>query len=263
MTGAMLDGFVAGVFEHDGVARTVYVRGAGPGVVIMHELPGITPELARFATTIAEAGFCVSVPHFFGEVGRPYGNAYALRELAKICIRREISILARRRSSPLVEWIRALCRAEHARIGGKGVGAIGMCITGNFALAMLVDEVVMAPVLAQPSLPLLSLGKRGRAALHVSDAELDAARDRARAGARILAMRFTRDLLCPPERMERLREELGDSIEVIEIDSSRGNPHGIPEYAHSVLTVDLVDEPGHPTRVALDRTITFLRERLS
>jgi len=141
------------------------------------------------------------------------------------------------------------------------VGAIGMCMTGNFALALMVDESVMAPVLSQPSLP-LPLTAAHRAALHLSDADLARVKERAAAGCPVLGMRFTADPMVPRARFETLRRELGPAFEAIEIDSRRGNPHGIPRSAHSVVTVHLVDEAGHPTRAALERVLGFFRERL-
>jgi hypothetical protein len=127
---------------------------------------------------------------------------------------------------------------------------------------LMVDEWVMAPVLSQPSLP-FPFGAERRAALHVSDSDLEIIKDRvARDGCKVLGLRFTGDPLCPPERFERLRSELGEGFEGIEIDSSKGNPHGNPSSAHSVVTKDLVDEEGHPTRAALDRVMSFFEERL-
>src|SRR5262249_19811219 len=157
---------------------------------------------------------------------------------------------ASRRSSPITEYLRALCRHVHAEIGGKGVGAIGMCLTGNFALALMVDPVVMAPVLSQPSLP-FPIGRERRAGLHVSDEDLARIKERVAGGCKVLGMRFTGDPAVPGERFDRLRRELGEGFEAIEIDSSRRNPHGIKQTAHSVVTNDLVDEAGHPTRAAL------------
>jgi dienelactone hydrolase len=254
-----LDGFVEKQFVHDGVGRAVYRRGSGPGVVVMHEIPGITPEVARFARRVADSGFTVFMPCMFGTVGKPYSSGYIAREVARACVSREFRVLAARESSPITDWLRALCRSVHAEIGGRGVGAIGMCLTGNFALAMMVDEAVMAPVLSQPSLP-FPLGRARRAGLHVSDEALAKIKSR---GVPVLGLRFTTDPACPKERFDRLRAELGDKFEAIEIDSSRGNAFGIPESAHSVVTRHLVDEEGHPTRAALDRTIAFFRERLA
>ena len=141
------------------------------------------------------------------------------------------------------------------------MGAIGMCMTGNFALALMVDPSVMAPVLSQPSLP-FPLTKRKKAAFHLSDEELAIVRERSASGCKVLGLRFTGDRMVPAERFEALQRELGDGFEGIEIDSSQGNPHGIASMAHSVVTNDLVDEEGHPTRAALDRVLTLFHEQL-
>lgn len=256
-----LTGFTESPFTHDGVTRSVFRRGTGPAIVVMSELPGITPFVAAFAERLAAEGFTVFMPHLFGEPGKPPTVPYALGVLARACVSREFRVLAARESSPITDWLRALCRAAHAEIGGKGVGAIGMCLTGNFALNLMVDPVVMAPVLSQPSLP-FGLTKEMRAGLHISDSDLVKVKERAAAGVPVLGLRFTDDFMCPKERFEHLRAELGDKFESIEIDSSPGNPYGIERKAHSVVTVDLVDEAGHPTRQALERVIAFFREQL-
>jgi len=265
---SLLHGFRETTFSFEGVERTVYRRDAekdgrpAPAVVIMHEIPGITPPVAAFAVRVAEAGFTVFLPHLFGEVGRPVGVTYALGQMLRACISHEFSVLEAGKSSPITDWLRALCRHASAETGGRPVGALGMCITGNFALALMVDDVVAAPVLSQPSLP-FPLGPDHRAGLHVSEEQLVRIRARTREGsAKVLGLRFTGDPLCPGERFRRLRHELEDGFEGIEIDSGPGNPHGIPRTAHSVLTNDLVDRRGHPTREALDRVLGFFRERL-
>ena len=256
-----LDGFTSYPFTHAGVGRAIYTRGSGRGVVVMHEIPGITPQVAAFARRVAGEGFRVYLPHLFGEPGRPISNGYVLGQMARACLSREFAVLATRRASPITDWLRALCRQAHAECGGPGVGAVGMCLTGNFALALMVDEAVMAPVLSQPSLP-FGISAAQRAALHVSDAALATAQRRAAAGCTVLGLRFTNDPLCRAERFATLRRVLGDGFEAIEIDSSPGNPHGIRRLAHSVLTTDLVDEAGHPTRAALDRVLELFRDRL-
>jgi dienelactone hydrolase len=256
-----LEGFTETSFSHDGATRPVYRRGSGPGVVIMHEIPGITPPVAAFARRVADAGFTAVMPVLFGTPGKPFSIPYAVGQLARACVSREFSVLAARQSSPITDWLRALCRSVHAELGGKGVGAIGMCLTGNFALTLMVDPAVMAPVLSQPSLP-FPIGRERRAGLHISDEDLAAVKARVAEGACLLGLRFTGDPLVPAERFERLRAELGPGFEGIEIDSSRGNPHGIAAAAHSVVTNDLVDSEGHPTRVALDRVLRFFEERL-
>ena len=257
-----LETFSQETFEFEGAARTVYRGGSGPAIVVMPEIPGITPEVASFAKRLVDAGFSIYLADLFGTPGKPLSVPYALGQIARACVSREFSVLAAYEASPVTDWLRALCRHAHAEQGGKGVGAIGMCITGNFALALMVDEAVMAPVLSQPSLP-FGLGKERRAALHVSDAQLETIRTRARNGCPVLGMRFTHDPMCPGERFETLRQELGpEGFEGIEIDSGPGNPHGIPRIAHSVVTNDLVDEAGHPTREALDRVLAFFGSQL-
>ncbi|HEB88479.1 MAG TPA: dienelactone hydrolase [Deltaproteobacteria bacterium] len=262
MTAALLDDYEASSFEHDGLRRPLYLRGSGPAIVLMHEIPGIYPPVIEFADRLVSAGYRVYMPELLGQAGRPFSNAYVLQSMARACIAREFHVLASRHSSPITDWLRALSRKAHEECGGPGVGCIGMCLTGNFGLALMVDEQVMAPVLSQPSLP-FPFGKDRKRALHVTDADLEVIRKRATTGGcRVLGLRFTEDPLCPPERFDRLREELGEGFEAIEIDSSKGNPHGIPRTAHSVLTKDLVDEEGHPTRAALDRVMGFFAERL-
>lgn len=255
-----LPGFAETSFTHDGVTRTVYRKGTGPGVVIMHEIPGITPPVAAFAERVAGAGFTAVMPHLFGTPGKPLSTLYAGGQILRACVSREFHVLASRGSSPITSYLRALCRAVHAQLGGKGVGAIGMCLTGNFALALMVDEAVMAPVLSQPSLP-FAISPSLRRGLHVSDEELAAIKARPD-GCPVLGLRFTGDALVPAARFERLRAELGGRFEAVEIDSSWSNPHGIKRIAHSVVTNDLVDEEGHPTRAALDRVLSFFEERL-
>lgn len=256
-----LDGFDQAPFIHDGVSRPVYRRGDGPGVLLMHEVPGITPAVSAFARRVADAGFAVAMPHLFGVPGKPYGGLYNLQQLARSCVVREFSILASRRASPITDWLRALARALHAERGGPGVGALGMCLTGNFALTLYVDPHVMAPVLSQPSLP-VALGPLARG-LHVSDGDLAEVQRRVREeGGRVLGLRFSEDVLCPAARFAALDDALGDGFDKIEIDSSRTNAHGIRRFAHSVLAQDFVDAAGHPTRDALDRVLAFFRERL-
>jgi len=256
-----LEGYESFPFSHDGTTLSVYRRGEGPAVVVVHEIPGITPSVERFANIVIDDGFTVYLPHLFGVPGKPESLGYILQGMARACIRREFTTLARRGSSPITHWLRALCRRAHGECGGPGVGAIGMCLTGNFALALMVDESVMAPVLSQPSLP-FPVSKSHRAALHLSDEDLAAVKKRTAQGCGVLGLRFTHDPLCPGDRFETLRRELGEGFEGIEIDSSPGNPHGIPRIAHSVVTKDLVDEAGHPTRQALDRVLGLFRERL-
>lgn len=258
-----IDGFECADFTDGDVTYPVYRRGTGPAVVVIHEIPSITPDVATFARRVADAGFTAIMPALFGSVGRGYDPIHIANGFATACIRKEFATFARRQSSPITDYLRALCRAVHKECGGAGVGAVGMCLTGNFALSLMVDPVVMAPVLSQPSLP-FGLTPEMRADIHVSAEELAIIKQRvAEENVKVLGLRFTWDALCPKARFNRLKEELGDGFEAIEIDSSPFNKHHIPVYAHSVLTKDLVDKEGHPTKIALDRTLQFFKEQLN
>jgi dienelactone hydrolase len=258
---ADLPGFETSTFSHDGVDRTVFAAGSGPAVIVITEMPGITPEVAAFAQRVVDRGYSVRMPSLFGTPGKPMSFGYTLGSITRACVAREFTTFALDRTSPIIGWLRRLAAEAHAECGGPGVGAVGMCFTGGFALGMMVDDTLLAPVLSQPSLP-FPIGAKRKRALGISDADLATVKTRADAGTCVLGLRFSHDRLVPGERFARLREELGDSFLEVEIDSSKGNPHGIKQIAHSVLTNDLVDEPGHPTRVALDRVLSFFDERL-
>ena len=246
-----------------GKARDVYRKGSGPGVLVFAEIPGITPKVIDFADRVADIGCTVVLPHLFGVPGAEASFGTIVKAIAPACVSREFSAWATGRTSPVVEWSKALARQEHERLGGPGVGVVGMCFTGNFALAMLPEPAVTAPVLSQPSLP-LGVSKTARRALHLSDADLIKVQQRLAAEPElcVLGLRFTEDPFVRAERFAHLRAALGDRFVGVEIDSSKGNPWGHPRRAHSVLTEHLVDEPGQPTRDALEQVLDLFRARL-
>lgn len=255
-----LAGFTESSFSHGRIRHQVFLAGNGPAVVLIHEIPGLHKGVLELARRLIDRGFTVYLPSLFGRPGGEPGEGFA-RAITRICVSREFRLLADS-ASPVTSWLRALAAHAHAECGGPGVGAIGMCLTGSFALAMALEPSVLAPVMSQPALP-APLSARRRAAVGLDTGELSRLKERTvNEGLGVLGLRFSNDRGCPAERFATLRRELGDRFEGIEIDSSRGNAHGIPETAHCVLTVDLVDRPGHPTRAALDRTLDFIAERL-
>lgn len=258
-----LGGYAKATFTFEHKTRDVYRKGEGPAVLVFAEMPGITPKVIDFADRVVELGCTAVVPHLFGEPGAAVSAGRLIRALAPACVSKEFSAWATGKTSPVVEWSKALARHELERLGGPGVGVVGMCFTGNFALAMLPEPAVLAPVLSQPSLP-LGLTKKARRALYLSDADL--AKVQARMAVEpdlcVLGLRFSHDRMVPAERFAHLREALGDRFVGVEIDSSRGNAHGHPHMAHSVLTEHLVDEPGQPTRDALEQVLDLFRARL-
>ncbi|MCU1428134.1 MAG: dienelactone hydrolase-like enzyme [Actinomycetia bacterium] len=257
-----LAGFSCSTFTHGTATREVFRSGSGPGVIIIHELPGITPAVADFARRVVDAGFTVLVPSLVGTPGKPVSLGYTMKSVTQVCISREFSTWAMNSTSPIIEWLRALARALHAEVGGPGVGAVGMCFSGGFALAMAVEEAMVAPVCSQPSLP-FAIGWARTRDIGLSPTDLELVRERTVAGQCVLALRFTNDRMVPAVRFQRLRDELGDRFTAVEIDSSPGNPHGIRKIAHSVLTEEFADRPGHPTRDAFDRVVAFFTERLA
>ncbi|NBE53264.1 dienelactone hydrolase family protein [Streptomyces boluensis] len=265
-----LSGFERGSFTHGGVTHDVLRRGTGPAVIVIAEVPGITPKVLRFAARVAEIGCTAVLPVLFGRPGRDpdprahgklRSSAYMASTILKVCVSREFTTFALGRSSPVVDWLRGLAAAEHERCGGPGVGAVGMCLTGGFALAMATDERMLAPVLSQPSLPLPPTA-RNRHGIDVSAADLAVVKDRcARDGLRVLGLRFRGDKLVPGDRFAFLRRELGEGFIAVELDDADADPDSTMT-PHSVLTEHLVDEPGQPTRAALDQVLDLFRSRL-
>ncbi len=258
-----LGDFTKEQFASGGINHDIYRFGSGPAVIVISEVPGITPNVIKFARRVAERGMTVVLPHLFGTPGKPMGGRYVMETMAKLCVSKEFSALAMGRTTPVIDWLRALARAEHAKCGGPGVGVVGMCYTGGFGLAMAVDDSVLAPVLSQPSLPLLAVGKARRSDLQMSPADWERVQARARdEDLCVLGLRFDHDMAVPKERFQTLREKLGDRFIGVELDSSPGNPYGHPRGAHSVLTEHLQDREGTPTRAALDQVLDFLQKRL-
>jgi dienelactone hydrolase len=264
-----LAGFARTTFSFDGKARDVFRSGSGPAVIVIAEMPGITPKVIEFAQRVEKLGCTVLLPHLFGEPGRdPYKGGmaravpYVLSSMVPACVSHDFHALATGTTSPVIEWLRALARDAHEECGGPGVGVVGMCFTGGFALAMMADAPVLAPVLSQPSLP-FPIGAKRKRDLGLSDSDLAKVKQKCAAeDLTVLGLRFTGDPVVPAERFARLREELGDRFVGVEIDSSKGNEWGHRPKAHSVLTEDLQDEPGTPTRDALDKVLDLFRTKL-
>jgi len=260
-----LDGYTRETFAHGGITRPVYwpdAPAAGPAVLVCHELPGMTPEFLGFAEHLRAAGFRVVMPHLLGDVGRPMTVPYLARGMSRVCIAREFKVLASHRQSPIAGWLLALVDAMRERLGCVEVGAVGMCFSGNFAIGLLLHPQVTRAVASQPSLPFALLPGRARA-LHLEPEAIPriAARLTAPAGdARLMALRFTHDRLCPGARFDTLRETFPEGLRCVEIDSGPGNPNGHSRRAHSVLTVDLIDAEGQPTASARDEVVAFLGE---
>ena len=230
------------------IVHNVYSKGSGPVVMILQELPGIGPETLRLADEFESEGFTVVLPHLFGPLGKTalFGNMVRV-----MCMRREFRLFAQGQSSPVVEWLRALCQDLIVRHQVEGIAVIGMCLTVNFALSLMVDEAVLAAVASQPALP-----TGGPGDLHMSEADIATLRQRLDTLEPMLAYRFEKDFQSPAQKFETI-----DCV--FNQDKERIRLRTLPGRKHAVLTLHFVDEAGHPTRQALDEILSYFRHALT
>jgi dienelactone hydrolase len=260
----LLDDFAPREISLDRVAKRVHVAGAGPGVIVMAEMPGISPHVARFARWVRDAGFTVYMPSLFGRDGAvPKADEGAVA-FQRACVSAEFRAFAANQSSPVTQWLRSLARLAHSECGGPGVGAIGMCFTGNFALTMMLEPSMLAPVLSQPSLPL-----REPAGIEIAPEEIAAVRERLeREDLTVLAYRFEGDQICRAERFAAYAAALGDRFVGRVLPDASANQDVAPFFAryvpqpHSVVTQNLIDQAGRPTIAARDEILAFFTKRL-
>jgi dienelactone hydrolase len=249
----------------DGVTKVVHVAGSGPAVIVMAEMPGISPHVARFARWVRDAGFTVYMPSLFGRDGAVPGVEEGTTVMRHACVSAEFRAFAANKSSPVTVWLRALAKLAHEQCGGPGVGAIGMCFTGNFALTMMLEPALLAPVLSQPSLPL-----DDPAGLEIAPEELAAVRARLeRENLTVMAYRFAGDQFCRAQRFAAYSEALGERFVARVLPDSAANPETTPFFEHvvanphSVVTAHLIEEAGQPTIAARDEILSFFSRRLA
>jgi dienelactone hydrolase len=260
-----LEDFDPRVVTLDGIAKAVHVAGGGPAVIVMTEMPGISPQVARFSRWVRDAGFTVYMPSLFGRDGAVPDVEEGTGVLQRACMSAEFRAFAANESSPVTVWLRSLARLAHAQCGGPGVGAIGMCFTGNFALTMMLEPAMLAPVLSQPSLPL-----DDPAALEIAPEELLSVRERLdREDLTVMAYRFQGDRHCGAQRFAAYSEALGERFIARVLPDGAANPAPPPFFEHvvasphSVLTAHLIDEAGQPTLAARDEILSFFADRLT
>jgi dienelactone hydrolase len=241
---ALLDSWTLGDHRASGVRHPTYRKGSGPAVIVIHEIPGLTPAVIGFGEELVTAGYTVVMPHLFGTPEKEMTPLTVAGSLRQVCVSREFTKLATRQTSPIAGWLRSLARELHSELGGPGVGALGMCFTGGFALAMMVDDAVAAPVLAQPSVPFPVSGSRKRD-LNLSDGDLARVKERAAGGCEVLGLRYKGDPMVPRQRFERLTEEIGDAFIKVELDGK----------LHSTVTE-------HRSQEAVDAVLAFFADKL-
>lgn len=246
MASMELPGWQQTEFSDGGIVHQVFRKGSGPAVIVVHEIPGITPKVLQFAERVVDKGFTVLMPLLVGEVGREPSGGYMASSMRKICISHEFTVMAMRKTSPIIGWLRALAKQIHQEVGGVGVGAVGMCFSGGFALGMMVDDIMVAPVLSQPSLP-FAVGTRRSADLNLSESDERRIIERAQSGCQVLGLRYNGDKLVGT-RFDSLRKLLGDAFIAVEFDS-------VTKQDHSVLTEQIQEE-------GVIRVLNFFQEKL-
>ena len=260
---ADLTGWTCAPFSAAGYTYDVYGKGDGPGVVLIPEMPGIHPGVLGLGNHLVDNGFTVAIPSLYGTPGAPAVRPGMVPIMLRGCVAKEFAAFATNADRPVAHYLRALARDLNEKTPGKGVGVIGECWSGGFALAAAVDDSVLAPVLSQPSLP-VGLTAKQRRDPGLSEAELKIVERRAaEEGLCAMGLRFSEDPLSPGARFKTLKERLGDAFEVIEIDSKKGNEYGFGKAAHSVLTLEVREVDGHPAYEARKRVVEFLSERLT
>lgn len=261
----LLEDFERREIALDGVTKAVHVAGRGPAVIVMTEMPGISPHVARFARWVRDAGFTVYMPSLFGRDGAVPNAEEGAIVFQRACVSAEFRALAANQSSPVTKWLRSLARFAHGECGGPGVGAIGMCFTGNFALTMMLEPSMLAPVLSQPSLPL-----NDPAGIEIAPDEVKAVRERLdRENLTVLAYRFEGDKFCMAQRFAAYQAALGARFIGRVLPDNAANkdvPPFFEQYVttpHSVVTAHLIDQAGQPTIAARDEILGFFKQRLA
>lgn len=259
-----LDDFTAREITLNGVSKRVYVAGQGPAVIVMTEMPGISPHVARFSRWVRDAGLTVYMPSLFGRDGAIPSADEGGAIFKRACVSAEFRAFASNESSPVTQWLRALARMAHQECGGPGVGAIGMCFTGNFALSMMLEPAVLAPVVSQPSLPF-----NDPSGIGIPQDELALVRQRLeRENLTVMAYRFEGDKFCKAQRFEAYAQALGERFVARVLPDSAANTDVPPFFEkhvaspHSVVTAHLIDQAGQPTIAARDEILAFFVKRL-
>ena len=271
MTGPVLEGFAQFSFASGDSSHCVYYAGdrADPPLLLMPEIAGLSPGLLMFAERLARARFQVYIPWLFG----PFGRRAPARNAIKLCVSREFANLRAGVSAPITSWLRALAAYISGQNGGDRIGAIGMCLTGAFAIPLIIDPEVAAAVAAQPSVPLsplFALFGVGRGAwmhaLNLSESDIIEARNRLASGdAHLLAVRCRADRICPHEKLARLQREFPVGLEVREYGETQSR-NRLGDRPHATFTKEYRLEPeasdDHLSRQAFADLVAFFNANL-
>ena len=240
--------FTAPTVDGHSITHDVYRKGEGDRVVvIIQELPGIGPETLSLADRFVDEGFSVVLPHLFG----PLGKISMLGNMVRVfCMRKEFRLFERNASSPIVDWLKALCQNLRTEHDVGAIGVIGMCLTGNFAISLMADDNVLAGVASQPSMPL-----NRASSLHMSPQDVDTVKQRLDEHGPMMALRFEGDKLCTREKFDAIERAFNDD------GTQRVNCVELKGKGHSVLTLDLFKR-GTEAQDKLNDVVVYFKDKL-
>jgi dienelactone hydrolase len=249
-----ISGFATEQFTEGGKTRRVFVVGEGQPVLLMHELPGMSWATMLLAQRLADRGFRVYMPLLFGGVGQSNGFKGYLQS----CFGAGWNCSDPHGASRVLTWLHALATDIARRHAGSRMGAIGMCLTGSFPLALMDIPQMYAGVMSQPALPLGRKTLAEREGLGLTQTQIDRALENT--NARFLALRFSADKLCTADRFKRLKDLLKERLDTEVIDSGSGST--LPDQAHAVLTGWYEGTADTHTRRAFEKVAALLKAQL-
>lgn len=241
----VLRGWTKGSFSLGDNRKETYQKGTGRAVIIIHEIPNIHQKVVDFANEVVDKNFQVIMPSLVGTPGAKRTAGACISSVFKMWISGEYTTCALNQTSPVIIYLRALARYMHGTCGGPGVGVIGMCFSGGFALGMMVDGHVAAPVLSQPSLPFPFTAAQ-KQDLNLSIEDLAAVKEVC-GRCPVLGLAYEKDWFSGKgARFARLEQELRENFIKVTFEGGR----------HAVLTIDYQPE-------AVKTVLDFLHERLN
>lgn len=244
------ESFTAVILNDTAITHDVYTLGEGKKVVVLiQEMPGIGRQTLALADKFVALDYTVVLPHLFGPLGK---NAIAGNFLRVLCMRKEFKMFAANKSSPIVDFLSALCQKVKTMHKVKGVAVIGMCLTGNFAISLMASDAVLAGFASQPSMPLFRGSK-----IHMSAAEVNAVKQKLDAIGPMHCGRFEKDIFCTAEKFKTLETQFNTD------EQKRIIFHTLPGKGHSILTHDFVDTAGDPTQKAFIEVLSYFNQALT
>ena len=225
----------------------VYVsqNGTRP-LIILHELPGMSPSFIKYCSEMADKGFKVYMPLMFKSPNTQMSNL----QTGLFCLTWEFKKLFRARGSerharPFTAWLIELVDFVGANNPDAKIGVVGMCLTGSFAIAAIAAPNVNAAVVCQPSHPFFF----GIKTLGLSNSQRTNAADRAQTLTRPCAKgyRFKDDHISRESHMSAVQDLMRDTFE---------RHPDLPGKNHSTLTTDSRSE------VVFEDVLQYLNSRL-